>query len=185
MLKYIMKNRLIFITGGARSGKSHFAKRLADGIKGRRVFLATAQALDEEMKSRIEIHKRERPAGWDTIEEAKYLSETIKNCDKKYEVILIDCLTVWISNLLANDSFNESEIMKEVKSFISKCREIECTTIIVSNEVGSGIVPANRMARIFRDIVGKANQEIAEVADEVYMIVAGIPLKLKGKKSNK
>jgi adenosylcobinamide kinase / adenosylcobinamide-phosphate guanylyltransferase len=175
-----MKNKLILITGGARSGKSSFAQKLADAIEGRKVFLATAEALDEEMKSRIEIHKKERPSGWVTIEETKHLSKALITCNGKFEVILIDCLTMWISNLLANITFDESQILKEVKRFISSCREIKGTVILVANEVGLGIVPANRLARIFRDIAGKANQEIAAVADDVYLVVAGISLKLKG-----
>ncbi len=170
----------MLVTGGARSGKSSFAQRLADNMKGRKVFLATAEALDEEMKSRIEIHRKERPSGWDTIEETKHLSKALNNCNRKFEVILIDCLTMWISNLLSKTAFDESQIQKEVNDFISKCKAIKGTVIIVTNEVGLGIVPANRLARIFRDVAGRANQEIAAIADEVYLIVAGIPLKLKG-----
>jgi len=175
-----MKAKLILITGGARSGKSRFAQKLADGIKGRKVFLATAQAWDEEMESRIEMHRKERPSGWDTIEEAQYLTSAIKNCEGRYEVVLIDCLTMWISNLLAHNSFNQSDILKEVKTLLTNCKAIPSTVIIISNEVGWGIVPANRLSRLFRDIVGKAHQEIASIADEVYLVAAGIPLKLKG-----
>ncbi len=173
-------NKLILITGGARSGKSIFAQKLADAIEGRKVFLATAEALDEEMMSRIETHKKERPSGWDTIEETKHLSNVLINCNGNFEVILIDCLTMWISNLLTDDIFDESQIVREVEHFISTCREIKGTVILVANEVGLGVVPANRLARIFRDIAGKANQEIAAVADDVYLVVAGISLKLKG-----
>ena len=175
-----MKNKLIFITGGARSGKSRFAQQLADAIEGRKVFLATAEALDEEMKSRIAIHKKGRPSGWDTIEETKHLSKTLMTCKGKFDVILIDCLTLWISNLLANDSVDESQILEDVKQFISSCRAIEGTVIMVTNEVGLGIVPANNLARMFRDVAGKVNQEIAAVSDDVYLVIAGLPLKLKG-----
>ena len=175
-----METKLILITGGARSGKSRFAQKLADAMKGRKVFLATAQALDEEMKSRIEQHKKERPSGWDTIEETHYLNSAIKDCDGKYEVVLIDCLTMWMFNLLERNSSSESEILKEVRTLIAHCKAIQSTVIIVSNEVGSGIVPANRLSRQFRDIVGNANQEVASIADEVYLVTASISLKLKG-----
>lgn len=175
-----MATKLILITGGVRSGKSCFAQSLSDNMEGRKVFLATAQALDEEMKSRIEQHKKERPSGWDTIEEDKHLTTAIKNCKGKYEVILIDCLTMWISNLLLNSSLTESEILEEVTALIALCKTIQSTILIVSNEVGSGIVPAQKVSRLFRDCLGRANQEIASKADEVYLVTAGIPFKLKG-----
>jgi len=176
-----MSFRLLFITGGARSGKSHFAQKLAEGIKGRKVFLATAQALDEDMKSRIEKHKEERSSEWDTIEEAYNLNSAIKSCKGRYEVIVIDCLTMWISNLLTQNRFNQSDILREVKDLLINCNLTQGTIIIVSNEVGLGIVPANSLSRLFRDIVGRVHQEIASIADEVYLIIAGIPMKIKGK----
>ncbi|KPJ55846.1 MAG: hypothetical protein AMJ42_06110, partial [Deltaproteobacteria bacterium DG_8] len=129
--------------------------------------------------------RKERPSEWDTIEEAHNLSSAIKSCDGRYEVIVIDCLTMWISNFLAHNKFNESDILKEVKALLTNCKVVQSTVIIVSNEVGLGIVPANRVSRLFRDIVGRAHQEIASIADEVYLIIAGIPLKLKGEKSSK
>lgn len=175
-----MKHKLIFITGGARSGKSRFALTLADAIEGRKVFLATAEALDEEMKSRIETHKKERPSGWVTIEEARDLSKALMTCNGQFEVILIDCLTVWVSNLLVNDTYDDSQILKDVNHLISGCRDMKGTVILVANEVGLGIVPANRLARFFRDTAGKVNQKIAAVADDVYLVVAGMSLKLKG-----
>jgi len=174
-----MKNKVIFVTGGTRSGKSSFAQNLANGIQGNKVFVATAEALDEEMKARIESHKRERPSGWDTIEEPKQLSTVLTHCDGKYKVILIDCVTIWISNLLVNSSFSEQEIDNEIKLLIDSCKTINATVIIVSNEVGSGIVPDNKLSRVYRDSAGKANQEIARSADEVYLLVAGISLPIK------
>ena len=175
-----MRNKLIFITGGARSGKSQFAQKLADSIEGRKVFLATAGALDEEMKYRIAVHKKERPSGWDTMEETKHLSKALMTCKGKFDVILIDCLTLWVSNLLANDTVDEAQILEDVKHFISSCRAIQGTVIVVTNEVGLGIVPANKLARMFRDVSGKVNQEIAAVSDDVYLVIAGVPLRLKG-----
>jgi adenosylcobinamide kinase/adenosylcobinamide-phosphate guanylyltransferase len=179
-----MKNRVIFVTGGARSGKSNFAQKLANGIQGNKVFVATAEALDEEMKARIASHQKERPSGWDTIEEAKQLSMVLNNCDGKYEVILIDCVTIWISNLLVNSSFSDQEIENELKILTDSCKSINATVIIVSNEVGSGIVPDNKLSRVYRDIAGKANQEIARIADEVYLVVAGISLAIKSTSVN-
>ena len=178
-----MENRLIFVTGGARSGKSRFAQELADGIRGNKVFIATAEALDEEMQARIEIHKQERPSGWDTIEEPRKLSRAIMSCDGKYEVVLIDCVTLWVSNLLANDGFTGQDIVKELKTVLNTSKSIKATVIMVSNEVGSGIVPDKKLSRLFRDIIGNANQEMSFTADEVYLVVAGMPLKLKGKTS--
>jgi len=174
-----MRNKVIFVTGGARSGKSCFAQNLANGIQGNKVFVATAEALDEEMKARIESHQRERPPGWDTLEEAKQLSIALNNCDGKYEVILIDCVTIWISNLLVHSSFGKQEIENELKILIDSCKKIKATVIIVSNEVGSGIVPDNKLSRIFRDSAGKANQEIARISDEVYLVIAGIAMPIK------
>ena len=175
-----MNNKLIFITGGARSGKSRFALKLADAIEGRKVFLATAEALDEEMKSRIETHQKERPSGWDTIEETTQLSKALIACNGQFDVVLIDCLTMWISNFLLNGTHDESHILKEVKQLISSCRNVNGTVLVVANEVGLGIVPANRLARNFRDTAGKANQEMAAVADDVYLVIAGMSLTLKG-----
>lgn len=175
-----METRLILITGGARSGKSRFAQTLAEHLEGHKVFIATAQPLDEEMSTRIEKHKRERPAGWDTIEESARLAQAVKKCSGNYQVVLIDCLTMWISHLLTQRTLSESEIVNEVQSLITSCKTVQGTVVIVSNEVGWGIVPANKVSRIFRDIVGRANQDIASHADKVYLVVSGIPLKLKG-----
>lgn len=179
MLVSYMSTKLIFITGGARSGKSSFAQKLADGMKGRKVFIATAQPRDEEMRVRIEKHKKERPTGWETVEEPQHLCSTVKKCDGKYDVILIDCLTIWISNLLTQYSFNEKEILEEVNKLVTSCENIKSTVLIVTNEVGFGIVPADSLSRLFRDIAGFANQIIALQADEAYLVTAGLPLNLK------
>lgn len=174
-----MATKLIFITGGARSGKSRFAQRLADGMKGRKVFIATAQPLDEEMRVRIEKHKKERPLGWDAVEEPKHLCSAIKKCEGKYDVILMECLTMWISNHLTQFNTNETEILEEVNRLVACCENIESAIIIVSNEVGLAIVPEDSLSRLFRDIAGFANQKIASLADEAYLVIAGLPLNLK------
>lgn len=170
-----MKGELIFITGGARSGKSAFALSEASGTKGKKAYIATAQALDEEMKQRIEKHKKERPAEWTTIEEPLKIAALIKDIQKKYDVILIDCLTLWLSNLMLNNK----DIEREIDTFCHLLDTVHCSLFTVSNEVGMGIVPENETARKFRDMAGALNQKVAGIADEIYMVVAGIPVKIK------
>lgn len=170
---------LILVIGGARSGKSSFAQKLAQGREGRKVFIATARAGDDEMKLRIEQHRRERPESWHTIEEPCRLSQALDDCGGSYEVVLIDCIGLWISNLLLADTA-EGTILDEVDAVLASCRTSGTCVIIVSNETGMGIVPDNRLARQFRDILGRANQEMAAAADEVFWLVAGIPLHIKG-----
>jgi adenosylcobinamide kinase/adenosylcobinamide-phosphate guanylyltransferase len=174
-----MASSVILVIGGARSGKSGFAQTLAQGRKGRTVFIATAQAGDDEMKLRIEKHRRERPAGWQTIEEPCRLLQALERCEGTCEVVLIDCIGIWISNLLLTDAA-EGDILKEVGAVLARCRTSGACVIMVSNETGMGIVPDNRLSRLFRDVLGKANQELARAADEVYFLVAGIPLQIKG-----
>ena len=175
-----MNSRLIFVTGGTRSGKSNFAQELAHSLKGRTVFIATAEALDEEMGKRIAIHQRERPSGWDTVEEPRLLGQAVQKCAGTYDILLIDCLTLWISNLLTNHSLDEDEINREVQSLIESCKTESSTVIIVSNEVGMGIVPDNELSRVFRDVAGRLNQKLAAQADTVVLTVAGMPVVLKG-----
>jgi adenosylcobinamide kinase/adenosylcobinamide-phosphate guanylyltransferase len=175
-----MNHRLIFVIGGARSGKSQFAQDLAHSLKGRKVFIATAEALDDEMRQRIASHRRARPSGWDTVEEPRHLGQAVQECAGTYDILLIDCLTLWISNLLTNNPLPETEIGQEIKSLINSCKTESSTVIIVSNEVGMGIVPVDSLTRLYRDIVGRANQDIASEADEVYLVVSGIPVQIKG-----
>ncbi|MBU1262347.1 bifunctional adenosylcobinamide kinase/adenosylcobinamide-phosphate guanylyltransferase [bacterium] len=165
---------LIFITGGARSGKSQYAVRLASKESGDVLFLATCIPKDEEMRQRVEEHRKNRPKSWKTLEEERDILPILKGCQS--DVVVIDCLTLLLSNLLlAGD--NVEEIIKGLADFL---KEAKFTTIIVSNEVGLGIVPENEMARRFRDISGWANQLMARYADEVYFMVSGIPIKIKG-----
>ena len=164
-----------FITGGARSGKSSFALSAASGIHGRRAYIATAQALDAEMKERIERHRQERPSGWDTLEEPLAVSNLLNEIHGNYEVILIDCLTLWLSNLMLNNA----DIAAELKSFICAVKECRAELYIVTNEVGMGIVPENELARSFRDHAGTMNRLVAGAADRVYMLCSGIPVRIK------
>jgi adenosylcobinamide kinase/adenosylcobinamide-phosphate guanylyltransferase len=166
---------LTFIIGGAKSGKSRFALKKASACSGQKVYIATAQALDDEMKARIEKHKKERTPDWITFEEPLNLSALLKDTRGKYDVILIDCLTLWLSNLMLNNK----DVEKEIKYFCSSLVPPHSSLFIVSNEVGMGIVPDNELSRRFRDLAGMLNQKIAGIADEVYLVTAGIPVRIK------
>ena len=171
--------KLIFITGGARSGKSKYALKLAKNISRKVLFLATGTAKDEEMKKRIEEHKKSRPTYWETVEETKDIASTLLNIKSSYKVVIIDCLTFFISNLLL-DGINEKTILEEIRKIVEIILKNDYTVIVISNEVGGGIVPDNELGRKFRDTAGLANQIIAESAQQVYLVVSGIPLKIKG-----
>jgi adenosylcobinamide kinase/adenosylcobinamide-phosphate guanylyltransferase len=174
----LFNKKIIFITGGTRSGKSSFAMAETSRINGKKAYIATAEALDEEMRQRIENHKRQRGNDWVTYEEPLKLAEVIKEIEGKYSVILIDCLTLWLSNIMHTDLNIKAEIEHLISSLVT-CRF--SLVIIVSNEVGMGIVPYNELSRKFRDMAGLLNQKIAETSDEVYIVVAGIPVKIKEK----
>ena len=173
-----MSNKIIFITGGARSGKSAFAEQLACGLPGKRTYLATAQALDQEMAARIEKHKQDRGAAWDTYEEPLAVSELLRKLSGRYEVALLDCLTLWLSNVMAH-SDGDGAVISRSDDLAAALQEFKGACIVVSNEVGLGIVPDNPLARKFRDCAGVLNQKIAQIADEVYFTASGIPMKIK------
>jgi adenosylcobinamide kinase/adenosylcobinamide-phosphate guanylyltransferase len=169
------KGSITFVIGGSRSGKSSFALERASKLQGSKAFLATAQALDDEMRERIERHKSERSAEWKTFEEPIALPQFIVDKGNKFDVILVDCLTLWLSNLIMNNADVESAI-ESLRSAAAPCPS---SLFIVSNEVGMGIVPENALARRFRDLAGTLNRRFAEIADEVYLVTAGISLKIK------
>jgi len=175
--------KIIFVIGGAKSGKSSFALKEASKIAGPKAYIATAEALDDEMHTRIEDHKLERGSDWQTYEENLKVSETLKDLDGKYSAVILDCLTIWLSNLLVRSDMDDPEhktIHEAIEGLTAGLKKIDDMQLfIVSNEVGTGIVPENRIARQFRDLAGKLNQKVAEIADEVYLVVAGIPLKIK------
>jgi len=175
--------KTIFITGGARSGKSRFAEELAQQFGAPLGYLATAQALDDEMEERVKKHRLRRGDVWLTIEEPLHLSQAIARCDGTCKAVLVDCLTLWLSNLLFHyeEQGKDAEtcIMEDVRRLAATLREMRTPVIVVSNEVGQGIVPENRLARRFRDMAGQANQLLAAMADEVHVVISGIPLKLK------
>jgi adenosylcobinamide kinase / adenosylcobinamide-phosphate guanylyltransferase len=178
--------RLIMYTGGARSGKSRLAQERLSQFK-HVAYIATAQALDDEMKSRIEKHKLERPTGWLTIEEPLDLRAAINRAHASSpDAVLVDCLTLWLSNRMlevwsdgwkSTHEDNIANAFKEALSEIRKSGSQEC--VIVTNEVGCGIVPENAMSRAFRDLTGRINQLLAAESDEVFLTTSGLVLKLK------
>jgi len=170
-------NKLTLILGGARSGKSTYALKLADKYK-EVAFVATCQALDKEMEDRINLHKRARPKHWRSFEEPKDLDLLLKKIPDVFDCILVDCLTLLVSNLLLAGS-SQKKVEDKIKKILLVLKSKKTEVIIVSNEVGLGIVPEHKLAREFRDIAGRVNQLVAKQADEVWFIAAGLPLKIK------
>jgi adenosylcobinamide kinase/adenosylcobinamide-phosphate guanylyltransferase len=173
------QKRIVFITGGARSGKSRFAEELARQFPGAKAYLATAQGLDEEMSDRIRRHRENRPADWQTLEEPLKVADCISKEGNRFDLILLDCLTLWISNLLMA-GWNEAKILGEGNRLLEVSRRAKCSLILVGNEVGMGIVPENSQARLFRDLSGFIQQKAAREADEVYFMVSGLAQRIKG-----
>ncbi|NOZ70238.1 MAG: bifunctional adenosylcobinamide kinase/adenosylcobinamide-phosphate guanylyltransferase [Deferribacteres bacterium] len=177
--------KIVFVTGGARSGKSAFALREASGTTGQKAYIATAQALDREMQERIEKHKRERGAEWDTYEEPRDIATVLSDIKDRYSAVVLDCLTLWLSNVLSAAGGPVEDTILEFAGELSRLKKGAvyrgdgARVFIVSNEVGMGIVPENETARRFRDLAGLLNQRVAGIADEVYLVTAGIPLRIK------
>lgn len=165
----------VLVLGGARSGKSRFAEQLAENTNLEKIYVATAHAGDDEMASRIAEHQSRRGPGWRTVEEALDLAETIRRWASPNCVLLIDCLTLWATNLM----FSENEGVEPQADFFDTLSGYPYPMILVSNEVGLGIVPENALARKFRDRAGLINQEAARLSDAVYFTAAGLPLTLK------
>jgi len=174
-------HEIILITGGCRSGKSRHALELAQQVKGNhKTFIATCVPQDDEMHQRVERHKAERDPRWQTIEEPVMIADALTKHQASSDVILVDCLTLWMNNLLmASEDFKMLE--NRIQQLTQALQHAACTVILVSNEVGSGIVPENRLARLFRDAAGLVNQRVAACADKVIWMVAGIPVVIKGK----
>ena len=176
-----MAKRLTLILGGARSGKSAFAQELARERGGDAViFVATAQARDEEMATRIAAHRAHRPAAWETIEAPREIARALQNARGSPRVVVIDCLTLLVSNiLLADESGAEARLTDEVDVLIAWRRVHTVEMIIVSNEVGMGLVPEYPLGRAYRDRLGVINQRVGRQADEVFLMVAGLPVEIK------
>jgi adenosylcobinamide kinase/adenosylcobinamide-phosphate guanylyltransferase len=177
-MKY-KKGKIIFILGGAKSGKSSYAIERARNLKQKVAFIATCISADREMKKRIRRHKTSRPQDWKVVEEGKEIGGILVKLKDKYETILIDCLGLWISNLLA-ENLKDKQIEDKIKDFAGVISRFKANIILVSNEVGMGIVPNNLLARRFRDLVGLTNQMMAKIADEVIFMQSGIPVIIKG-----
>lgn len=177
--------KIIFVTGGSRSGKSSYALELAESVSTSRTFIATCPVMDAEMAERIRLHREERLGRhWDTIEEPVDLIKAVTDAVQQ-GVIVIDCLTLWINNLmyeaeLQSQEFGEVDISTKVSDLLTGLDRFDATVILVTNEVGLGIVPENESARRYRDLVGRCNQIIGKVADELYLVCCSVPLQLKG-----
>ena len=183
-----MPNELILILGGARSGKSSLAEKMAQELGGENgvLFVATAEAHDDEMRDRIRKHQADRPAGWRTLEAPRELGARIPQVlDGTETVVVVDCLTLLVSNLVCalpeNAPVQEAERLAaaEIAALVAACRASSATWIVVSNEVGLGLVPDNPLGRTYRDALGRANQQLAAAADKVFFPIAGLPMRLK------
>ncbi|MCF3640882.1 bifunctional adenosylcobinamide kinase/adenosylcobinamide-phosphate guanylyltransferase [Rhizobium sp. TRM95111] len=166
----------VLVLGGARSGKSAFAERLVAETGLPRHYIATGRAFDDEMRDRIAKHREDRGGGWETHEEPLALAETITAVARHDRAVLVDCLTLWVTNLM----LEEREMADAFAGLSKAIQAAPGRIVLVSNEVGLGIVPDNRMARAFRDHAGRLHQQIAAVVPEVYFVAAGLPLKMKG-----
>ena len=181
--------KTILVTGGARSGKSHYAQEFAAKTGKKVLFVATAEAGDEEMKQRIRAHQLSRPAGWSTLEAPANVGKAISKEVGGAEMIIIDCITMLVSNVFTRLADRTSEqidaaladraVTREIEDLIECFDRLGADFLVVTNEVGLGLVPDNPIDRLYRDLLGKANRMLAERADEVYLLVAGQPLKVK------
>lgn len=169
---------ITLLIGGARSGKSKFAIELAKD-NGKVAFIATALCLDDEMKERIELHRRSRPKDWVTVEEPFHIVSWMKEHGDEFDAVVIDCITLWLNNCLTS-GMDDRAVIEAVEELLRACKEKSCNAIIVSNEVGMGIVPTSSLGRRFRDLLGEVNQRLAFYSDSVYWLCAGIPVRIKG-----
>ena len=170
------KGLIILVLGGARSGKSAFSEGLVDRSGLAKAYLATGQVFDDEMKRRVGIHKTRRGPEWELVEEPLDLCGALSRISSEKKAVLVDCLTLWVTNLM----MAERNQVGEAEMLVSALTTLPGTIVLVSNEVGQGIVPDNAMARAFRDHAGLLHQKVAATADEVYFVTAGLPQTLKG-----
>lgn len=176
--------RIIYVSGGCRSGKSGYAQKVAESLPGRKAYIATCPVIDAEMDERIARHRQDRAGrGWETIEAPQDPAGAIRSAGD-YDVILVDCLTLWVNNLLyeaeqSGTELSEDEMTRLSVDLVNACREQGQTVIHVSNELGMGLVPADKVSRTYRDLIGRCNQAVAAGADEAVFMVSGLPLFLK------
>lgn len=181
-----MPGRLTLILGGARSGKSRYAEQATAQLGGRVLYVATAQAGDEEMAARIAAHQAARPGDWDTLEAATRVGPAIQAWPRPAEVILLDCVTLLASNVLmelgeaVDQAAAESALSAEIDGLLAAFQALPAHWLVISNEVGLGLVPPYPLGRVYRDALGRANQRLAAAADDVLFMVAGLPLVVKG-----
>lgn len=181
--------QIILVTGGVRSGKSAFAERYAAHCAAAGVhvaYIATAQVYDTEMRQRVDLHQARRPADWSTYEAPFFSENAIRAAGESHGVILFDCITMFLSNDMLQYPEDEQErdsfglhVEERIGALVQAAQEVEATTIFVTNEVGAGIVPEHRLGRLYRDMAGLANQQIARSAAEVYLVTCGIPVNIK------
>ena len=183
-----MKGKLVFVTGGIRSGKSEFAEQIASQLGDMVTYIATAQALDEEMCLRIRLHRERRPGNWKTVEEPFRVREAVRENNRPGDVILLDCLTLLMSNLMFKKEQEkggefkkefQQEILEEITSLAKTASDAEAHVVVVSNEVGMTLVADNFLGRQYQELVGKANQIMAKSADMAFLVVSGHPIDLK------
>ena len=178
MEKATFRKTVTLVLGGARSGKSRYAQELASAFE-RVVYLATARRDDAEMRAKIAHHRRERPSTWKTVEVSTDLDRALREEGPQADLLLIDCLTFYVANVMGRKSGGRSKVRSHIQLLCEAVREAEASVVIVSNEVGSGVVPPHRSGRDYRDFLGELNQQIAKVADRVILMVAGLPLTVK------
>ena len=184
-------SNIILVTGGARSGKSNFAESLCIKQNNRTAYIATSIPFDDEMKNRVKKHQESRPKEWKTYEVYKDIYSIVEELDNNHDTVIMDCVTLMVNNLMftygievdqpTSEELNELEeyIKEQIKKLMETIKKTNLYFVIVSNEVGMGIVPENKLSRIYADFVGRANQLIAKYSDEVYFVVSGIPMKVK------
>ncbi len=180
------------VTGGARSGKSSFSEELCKDVSEKVAYIATSTAFDEGMKDRIKKHRKSRPQHWKTYEAYKDIYKLIGDIKKNHDTVLLDCVTLLVNNLMFDFDINWDKISREkiddieyyineqIIKLIESIKNTDLYFVFVTNELGMGIVPENRLSRIYRDIAGRINQKIATLSDEVYLVVSSIPVKIKG-----
>lgn len=172
-------NKVTFVLGGVRSGKSRFAQQVASGYRSV-IFIATAKQSDPEMELRISRHRRSRPAGWKTLEVPLDLDVAIASLQDPRQFVVVDCLTVYLANVMSKAAGEESAIGQHMERLCSALKNTKASVVLVSNEVGSGVHPPTSVGRLYADLLGELNQRVAALADNVVLMVAGIPLAVKG-----